>query len=144
MKTWFSLIILFVLSSGVGAKAQELVIAILAESTVAGPQYGGALGFEFKSKIGIGAVWQTELSTESENTNPHQLYGGYVQVPISKSEKLALLANMRIGFSDEKYLVVIPGIETRLSVTKRLGVAFGMGMRMNYPAISGKIFTTIF
>jgi hypothetical protein len=144
MKTWISMVICFVLTSGVTIKAQELVVAILAESTVAGPQYGGTLAFELKNKLGIGAMWQTELSRESETAIPHQLYGGYIQVPIAKSEKIALLANVRVGFSDEKYLVVIPGLETRLSITKRLGVAFGMGMRMNYPAISGKIFTTIF
>jgi hypothetical protein len=125
-------------------KAQELVVAIQAESTVAGPQYGGTLAFELKNTIGIGAMWQTELSRKSEATIPHQLYGGYIQLPISKSKKLALLANLRVGFSDDKYLVVIPGLETRLSITKRMGVAFGMGIRMNYPAISGKIYTTIF
>jgi hypothetical protein len=144
MKNWISIVIAFMLSSGLTVKAQELVAALQAETTVAGPQYGGTLAFELKNRIGIGAMWQTELSKGSDATISHRLYGGYIQLPIAKSEKLALLANLRVGLSDEKYLVVIPGLETRLSITKRTGIAFGMGMRMNYPAVSGKIYTTIF
>ena len=138
------IIVFVVLSSNLPMNAQHLVVGATSELNVAGPQFGGTIAFEFKGLSSIGIFYQTELKKNSETLKSNTLSGVLLQVPLVKSEKLALLAKARLGLSNNHFLVAIPGLETRVGITERIGIALEMGMRMNYPSISGKIYTTIF
>jgi hypothetical protein len=67
-----------------------------------------------------------------------------MQAPIAKSERLAFLVNLRAGFVNEKFLVIVPSVETRVHISSRIGVTVGTGLRMGYPSLSVKTFIKLF
>ena len=124
--------------------AQSIIFVGQSELTVSGPQYGLAFGYDFKSQWGGGAFYQSEIKRSHEVIVPNSLYGAYLQIPLVKTDRIVFFARLRSGLSNEKFLVVLPGLETRVKMFRRTGCAFEMSMRMGYPSLSGKIFTTIF
>lgn len=135
MKTLFTCV---VLTFSTICFSQQMKIAFLAEQTVGGPQYGMATGWETKNLFGLTAFYQIDAKVPVEGGEKNTFYGAQLQLPISKSDKLAFFGTLRGGLVNDKFAVVVPGLETRLNVTKRIALAFGMSIRMNYPSLSGK------
>lgn len=126
------------------AFGQDLVSALQVEYTVAGLQYGGSLMYEAKSKLGLGFFYQAPIGSLEDAHIKDQFYGVITQIPLAKSEKILFAANLRAGLVNDQFLVVVPGLETNINISKRIGIAFGMSLRMNYPSVSTKITLKLF
>lgn len=145
MKT--TLIIILVSCSALLSRAQQMNFSVGAEKSVKQPEYGAYLGYETKGKWGVGAFYQAGLETPSEGNSmgvKNPFYGMNLQVPLAKSAKMLFSINLRAGMVNEKFFVVVPGLETRLQPFKRFGAVFGMGLRHGYPSASVKVITQIF
>jgi hypothetical protein len=143
MKTHIVIILISLVSLSRGI-AQDLLLGVHSEVTVAGAQHGGLLSIESKKKFALGVLYQQEFRVRPEQEHINTLRAVQLQAPIVRSEKLSLLGNIRVGQANQKFLVVIPGVETRWSITKNSGISLGMSLRMGYPSISGRIYTTLF
>jgi hypothetical protein len=121
--------------------SQKLLTSTYAEYTVTGVQYGGAATYATDRQWGVGIFYQSSLRvTESYN----KYYGILLQVPIVRTPQLLLTGTLRTGIVNDQFLVIVPGLETRIELNKKIAVAFGMSVRMNYPAISSKFIVKLF
>lgn len=143
MKKVLSIVSVILLLTTVSAKAQGILLFPQTEKTVAGYQYGAALLAENKKLWGIGAFYQAGINSQGEMQPKDPFYGVMISAPVMKTDKVSFFGTLRAGFVNEDYAVVVPGLETRLSVTNRIGASFGMGLRMGYPSVSGKLFIKI-
>ena len=144
MKT-FSILILSI--SSLGASAQQLIFQSGVEKTVAGFEYGASISYETKGMWALGSFYQTGISRNNAEGRLEQkslFYGAIFQAPIAKSDRLAFLFNLRTGFINEKFFVVVPSLETRVHVNKRIGVSVGTALRMGFPSFSAKVFIKLF
>lgn len=141
MKT--ALIIILLALIGSRANGQSLLTAAYAEYTVSGVQYGGTATWATERQWGAGIFYQSSLRT-TENSNIKEYYGLMLQVPIVRTSQLLLTGTLRSGIVNDQFLVVVPGLETRMELGKKIAVAFGMSVRMNYPAVSSKFIVKLF
>lgn len=125
-------------------RSQNLLTAAQVEYTVAGVQFGGLMMFETKKQFGSGFFYQTNRLNSSKELSTKNYYGIQLQVPLVKSSRLLFAATMRAGFVQDKFFVVVPGLETRVSIRKRFAMGWGMSLRMNYPSISTKLIIKLF
>jgi hypothetical protein len=135
---------MFLISINTISFCQHMILSAQTEYTVAGPQYGASTMFESKKQLGAGVFYQMDVNMPGEKTEKDTFYGAQLQLPFAKSEKLSFFGTIRGGMVNDKFIVIVPGLETRIHVGKRMAVAFGMSMRMNYPAVSGKVICKIF
>lgn len=144
MKTFIAIILVLTIME---ANAQKLVMQTGVEKTVAGFEYGAFLSYETKRMWALGTFYQTGLTRNNPEGNfvpKNNFYGMMIQAPIAKSERLAFLANVRTGFVNEKFLVIVPSVETLVHISSRIGVTIGTGLRMGYPSLSVKTFIKLF
>jgi hypothetical protein len=129
------------------AHAQNLVLQIGAEKTVASNQIGIVSGLELKKQWALGGFYQTELRqtvTEGTQAINSTFYGFYLQAPLARTEKLGLFATLRTGLVENRFVVVVPSLETRYYITPRAGAAFGSSIRMGHPSLYARLFARIF
>jgi hypothetical protein len=143
MKTTF-LYLLFAIVSATVAYPQDVVVSLQAESTVAGFQAGVTTMYEIKSKWALGGFYQKSTATSTEHRETSTFYGGQFQAPIVKADRMALFAVLRGGVVNEKFVVLVPGLETRIDLGKRFAAAIGTSMRMNYPSICSRFIVKLF
>lgn len=125
--------------------AQNVLVTSTSEWTVSGIEVGGSVGFQSKKLWSFGGFFQRGIAKNSEeNTQVESFAGIYGNVPIAKSERVNFFFSSRLGFVDKDFFVFVPGVETRVNITKRLGVNMGMGVRKSYPALNGKISLALF
>lgn len=125
--------------------AQELVGYLQSEVTVAGTQYGSSIIYETRSAWGGGVFYQSEIKSRPEQIPSKETFMGFVaQAPLAKSKRITFLGQLRAGLANNQFVVIVPGLETKLNITSRFGTSFGMSMRMGYPSLSGKIFVSLF
>jgi|GEM_PF-1315733 hypothetical protein len=126
------------------AYSQQVRIAPFIEKTVAGNQYGTQLLFQTKNKWNFGGFYQTSLQHSSEgiqSANP--FFGIAVSAPLVKSEKINFQFNTRCGIVNQLFVVVVPGLETELKVSKTISLSTLMSIRMSYPSALLKFNITI-
>lgn len=135
------LISLLLLSGGLSiATAQSLIVPSLqAEATIRGVQYGGTLIYENNKKLGCGVFYQTQVSKTDGDDNKYVLYGLHVQLPIVHANRLWVFATGRTGLVNDKFVIAVPGFETRIDVLKHYALSLGGSMRMGYPALYYKL-----
>jgi len=138
------LIFLLVAASITLSYGQDLVTSLQVESTVAGFQAGGTVQYETKKLWAFGGFYQRSTARSAEHREVNTFFGARLQVPLVNCERMALFGIMRTGFANEKFFVVVPGLETRINFGKRCGVGLGIGMRMNYPSISSRFIVKLF
>jgi hypothetical protein len=142
MKT--TLIIILLVQIGLSnAFCQRLLTSTYAEYTVSGVQYGGAAIFATDRQWGAGIFYQTSLSS-TENVNIKKYYGLTLQVPIVRTSRLLLAGTLRSGVVNDQFFVIVPGLETQIELSKKIALAVGMSVRMNYPAVSSKFIIKLF
>lgn len=140
MKT--ALIILLLVLIGLSnAWCQKLLTSTYAEYTVAGVQYGGSATLATDRQWGVGIFYQSSLRVGENYKN---YYGLLMQVPVVRTPQLLLTGTLRSGIANDQFFVIVPGLETRIELSKRFAVAFGMSVRMNYPAVSSKFIVKLF
>jgi hypothetical protein len=148
MKTLIAIILVLILVLiMVEASAQKLFLQTGVEKTVAGYEYVGSLSYETKRMWALGSFYQTGLTRNNPEgilAPKNNFYVMLMQAPIAKSERLAFLVNLRAGFVNEKFLVIVPSVETRVHISSRIGVTVGTGLRMGYPSLSVKTFIKLF
>jgi hypothetical protein len=123
---------------------QDLKLSIQVESTIAGLQYGGTAMYETGKLLGFGVFFQKDTGPADEYNEVNVFYGGQIQVPLVKSDRLGFFAVLRGGLVNDKFVVVVPGLETRIKLGKRLAIGLGTSMRMNYPSISSRLILKVF
>jgi hypothetical protein len=125
--------------------AQDIVISAGAEKTVAGTQYGATMMYETKKVWGAGPFYQTSFARDNgEKKLKNPFYGIAIQAPLARSERISLIAAIRTGLINEKFLVVVPSLETRIKMTSKAGVSVGAGLRSGFPSIAAKLFVRLF
>lgn len=127
--------------------AQDVVFRSGVEKTVANVEYVASLGFELKSLWGIGGFYQAGLQKNSETNSlapVDPFFGGFLQVPVAKSERLAFLINVRAGIVNDHFFAVVPGVETRVHLSPRTGFSIGSGLRHGHPSFSACLFLKMF
>ena len=128
----------------VSANAQHVLFVPTIEKTVAGNQYGAQLLFETKGEWSFGGFYQASLQNNSEGTQTsNPFYGIAVNAPLIKSDRIGFLFNARGGVVNQHFVVVTPGLETRLKISNVMSIATLMSIRMTYPSASLKIYFTI-
>ncbi|HYC86465.1 MAG TPA: hypothetical protein VEB86_14630 [Chryseosolibacter sp.] len=142
MRTLIVLLILTVVSTT--SRGQHMWLSMLSEYTIAGPQYGAAILMETNKKLGAGLFYQADIQSPAEVKTNNTFYGLQLQIPLAKSEKINFFGTVRGGLVNDKFAVIVPGVETRINAGKRLAVGFAMSMRMNYPSVLGKLTYRIF
>lgn len=144
MKT---LIIICILQVPLLVAAQQVVLQSGIEKTVSNIEYTARVGFELKSLFGIGGFYQAGLQqgTESNSLNRvNPFFGGFLQVPVAKSERLAFLINVRAGIVNENFFAVVPGVETRVHLSPRVGFSVGSALRHGHASFSTRLFLKMF
>lgn len=143
MKTYITILLAILFCS---VSAQEIVLQVGAEKTVAGAQYGTMISAESKKQWGIGIFYQNGIANSSENnrSNSSSFFGTMVQAPLVRCEKITVFANLRAGLVNEKFVVISPSVETRMSLSPRTGIAFGSSIRMGHPSLYARAFLKIF
>lgn len=144
MKT---LIIICMLQVPLIVAAQQVVFQSGIEKTVSNIEYTARVGFELKSLFGIGGFYQAGLQrgTESNSLNRvNPFFGGFLQVPVAKSERLAFLINVRAGIVNENFFAVVPGVETRVHLSPRVGFSVGSALRHGHASFSTRLFLKMF
>jgi len=73
----------------------------------------------------------------TQTVNP--FYGVTVNAPIAKSGKMNFYFNVRGGVVNQYFIVVAPGIETKLKVSRYVSISFVTSVRMTYPSAGARI-----
>jgi hypothetical protein len=134
-------ILLLVFFGFSNALSQKLLTSTYAEYTVTGVQYGGAATYATDRQWGVGIFYQSSLGATE---NHKKYYGLLAQVPIVRTPQLLLTGTLRSGLANDQFVVIVPGLETRIELSKKIALAFGMSVRMNYPALSSKFIVKLF
>ena len=125
----------------VSANAQHIMLVPIIEKTVAGNQYGSQVQFETKSQWSFGGFYQTSWQQTAEGTQAlNPFYGVAINAPLAKSDRLNFYFNLRGGIVNQHFLVVAPGLETKLKISRILSVSALTSVRMTYPSASLKIY----
>lgn len=137
--------VIFIVVNSLWAGAQHMALSVTTEYTVAGHQYGASLMYETSKQWGLGTFYQGEFYNYSESSLKKDVFYGVVaQAPLVQCSKLAFFGNLRAGFVNKNFFVLVPGLETRLSMSKRLALGFGMSMRMSYPSVAARVVVKLF
>lgn len=124
--------------------AQNFIIGPMAESTAAGLQGGVVSGFIGKKQFSMGGFYLASIGrTQSDLVAPVRIYGVFAGIPIVKSSNLVFNVNGRVGISNDQFLVVIPGFDTRIRLTNWANVDLGAAWRYGRPAISAAMIIRI-
>lgn len=119
------------------AKAQQVETSILAEKTIVGTQYGTALNYRSRSQWKGGVFFQSGVSKEREQvTGKQTFYGVSLSVPLAQSLPVIVSATIRGGVANERFIVLVPGIETEIRADKRVSILIGTSIRMQHVAAS--------
>lgn len=138
------IITIILIAGGTAGFGQHALVSAYAETTVSGAEYGAGVAFESKSMWGLGGFLQQGFQHVDENTSPARFYGLHLHAPVARDKKLAFFATLRTGLVNDKFVVVVPGFETRMNVSGRLTASVGGAMRKGYPSLSARIGFRIF
>ncbi len=119
--------------------AQKLTIGILAEKNCYGMQAGSSMAVTFPKLFTVGAFFQQEVkqATESDNRTI-QLAGVLIDFPLIADERLALIGRVKPSIANEKFIVVIPAIETQVKIFDFLQLTGEVSYRAGNPAVALK------
>jgi hypothetical protein len=132
-----------IIALATSVSGQRLQTALLAERTAAGTQFGALLLYETKKQRGLGVFYQAPVPALKEKTLNENFSGIYLQVPLARSPRLLVSGTMRGGFVSGQYVVVVPGLETRVDLGKKIAAGFGSSVRMGYPSFSARLIVKI-
>ena len=120
--------------------SQGMIIAPTVESSFAGIQGGGLVGFTTKKDWINAAFYLTSLHKPvSDKASKVGLYGVMSSLPLVRSSKIVFAVNVRAGVSNSRFLVVMPGVDTRVSIRKKMILIVGSSWRYGHPSINGAL-----
>lgn len=136
---WF-LVILFFLFLGNIAKAQSFKLDTYVQHSVIGLQKGYAAKFLFKNSLGLGVFHQSSdnLSFETQNKN-YPFTGLEIEFCIAKCENIQIIGAYKGGFVNEKFLVLVPEITTKIRLIEFVSLGLGTSYRAGQAAVAMKL-----
>ncbi len=115
------------------------------EKTVAGPQLGTSSLYRIKKGFGVGGFYQTAISLNGDSQISTQtFYGILLMAPLIRTSRLNLIATLRSGLVNDTSIVMVPAVETEISLSHFAAVAIGVSHRMGYPAMSARFCLKLF
>ena len=139
-----ALIIILYIFSIPWVQGQHLTVEPYYEKNIFGNQYGGILSWEFKKSIQVGGFYQQRLQQANETPVNYKFFGMYFKVPIYRQERLALSASIRGGLANNRFVIIVPGIETTFKVFNMLSIASIISIRGGTPALGAKAILKLF
>lgn len=132
MKYVILLAIVFPLMSN----AQSFQISFKAEQTVKGPNFEIGPAYELKKQFGFGLFYQRSNTEYNDDglSNFASLYGLTLYLPLYASEKVSIRGMLRGGLVSDRFLVLIPAVETRWMILRRAGLTVSTGYRYGFPS----------
>jgi|SRR5689334_21440604 len=131
--------IVFIILAGLSSRiaAQNLFIAPMVESTIVGIQYGGSAGYLTKKSFSFAAFYlRSKAQSEIWPSQQVVFYGIQSSIPLVRSSKLLFGGNVRAGLANNQFVVVVPGVETRIKITSRFYSVIGASWRYGHAAIN--------
>jgi hypothetical protein len=124
--------------------AQHLTISTEVERNVAGMNYGGSIALVNRKNFSVGGFYQFAIQgTPEEIRQSRQCYGLQFQLPLVSHDRISLAFNARSGLINKNFLVFIPAVVATLTLSSHLSLSIGTAMRMQNPALTGKLNITI-
>jgi hypothetical protein len=116
----------------------SFMVGPMAETTSAGLQVGGVAGFMGKKQFSIGGFYLSSISrAQSDLATTVRIYGVFAAIPLVRATKIVFSINGRLGISNDQFLVVVPGFDTRIQLSRWAHVSLGAGWRYGKPALNG-------
>jgi hypothetical protein len=130
------------------AFGQNMRVSAGMEQTVAGSESILATGFQSKKKWSYGAFLQTRLTPSivegASDLKSRSWYGFYINAPLARTEKINVYFQLRSGLKEERFVVLVPSVETEIRITHHLHVSVAGSFRHQYPALSIKTHLLLF
>ncbi len=128
--------------------AQHLNLSCGLETTIAGTESQFMLGYENKKQWSAGSFYQAKMmmkpfTIESSNTST-SWYGIYLNAPMIRTQKVSVYAQLRTGLVDQKFIVLVPSLETKMKLTKSISATVGSSFRHTYPAFLLRLNVSLF
>lgn len=134
----YLLISVLILSTKI-CSGQELRISAIAEKTVMGVQAGTEIGYRLKNLLTFGGFYQINVKGNEIHQRMFDYTGGSISFVIARCDNIMIHGVVRGGLSNRRFVIITPGIETELKLTKLLSVNLGMSIRAAEAAISTKL-----
>ena len=137
-----SILILMLTLFFINVSGQDLSVSTGLEQTVAGTELQISGGYVTKKNWSLGAFHQSKITNASSETDNSKQgaswYGLYINAPIANTKKINVFLQMRTGFYENQFIVVVPSLETNINLNKMISLGFGTSLRYSYPAFSFK------
>jgi hypothetical protein len=132
------MIVLFASLMTVGARAQRMEMLACAEKTAIGHSWSVRAGLSTRYIIQPGFFFQSSVNDSPEPVIVKQTtIGGYIFVSLLTTERMQFGGIGFVGLTNEKFVYVTPGVETRIFVTNHIVFNIAAGYRYGYPSVSG-------
>ncbi|MEM9895363.1 MAG: hypothetical protein AAF789_03260 [Bacteroidota bacterium] len=130
----------FVASIVRSGNAQKVTIQSYVQHTVMGIQKGFGIRSKLKKGFEVGVAHQANMFSRSELLNQRYPFtGAEVLVPISQGARMQLYFNTKTGFVNKHFFAVLPEVESRVKIARRIHLGFGAGIRAGQASSSFKI-----
>lgn len=139
-----SLLILLLTILFFDLSGQDLSISAGFEKTVVGTELHLSSGYVTKKNWSLGAFHQMKIANTvmaDLNNNAKSgmgWYGLYINAPLANTKKINVFFQLRAGISENRFIVVVPSIETSINLSKVISVSVGSSFRYSYPGFSVK------
>ena len=121
---------------------QGLSVSTGLEKTVAGTELHLSTGYVTKNHWALGAFHQSKMTSFAFEGDNHRSgsswYGFYINAPLANTKKINVFFQLRTGIIDNRFIVVVPSVETNMNITRLISVSVGSSLRYSYPAFSLK------
>lgn len=117
-------------------KFPHLVVGPVLEGTISGIYLGLFAGVNISKTFQVGVFYQDLVSAEDNEFNSNlNTWGGYGQVTLVQDERLGLHLQLRFGYQNESFVLLVPSIITEWAITHWFHLNFSLGIRNEYPSI---------
>jgi hypothetical protein len=123
-----------------GSQAQQGISGqVFVQQTVMGVQKGYGLRYT-ANRLGVGVVYQSseQISFESSIDN-YPFYGVEGLVKLRDCGDINVLFAPKIGMVNQQFLVIIPEVETQVSINRFITLGLGAGIRARQASTSFKL-----
>ncbi len=143
-----NILFFFLLMACLNTQAQRLIIGAGMERTVAGTEIMGSLGYQNSGQWTVGGFYQQDMALprleNNKSLSTASWYGVFANIPLAKSEKITYSVQLRVGLAEQKYVQVVPSLETKIKITNWLAAGTGCSYRQGYAAFMVRTYVQLF
>jgi hypothetical protein len=119
--------------------AQRISLGPHIEKNIKGSQLGISSSLVFKKHFAVGFYHQHEFNKFPEQVNEnYDLSGIIIDFPLYIDTRLNLIGRLKPSLANQRFIMVIPAIETQFLIVEFLQVAGEVSYRAGYPAFAIK------